>query len=90
MDFLLYIILLFSNNVETQKGRVIDHEMNDPLTFVMVTSSIDTTYTNLNGEYKIKYHKNDSLTFRFVGYESVKLSPKKYEVIELEQLSLDF
>lgn len=69
MGIFLFILLMNLTN-NSVSGTVTDSEMGDGLVMVNVKTSIDETYTDINGNYTIKYAKGDSITFEYVGYES--------------------
>lgn len=73
MGFFLSILLYISTSMNFVEGKVTDSKMGDELVMVQVSSSIETTYTDLNGKYKIRYVEGDSLTFKYVGYHTIKV-----------------
>lgn len=83
MGFLFTIILYVVSMTNTVTGTVTDSREGDRLIMVEVSSSIDQTYTNINGEYTIKYAENDSITFRYVGYNSVTVCAENCKDVTL-------
>lgn len=73
MGFFLSILLYITTNMNFVEGKVIDSKMGDDLVMVQVSSSIETTYTDINGNYRISYAEGDSLTFKYVGYNTLKV-----------------
>lgn len=70
MGIFLLLTLLNLNISQTVSGTVKDSQMCDELMLVHVSTSIDETYTDVNGRYTINFVKGDSITFDYVGYNT--------------------
>lgn len=83
MGFLFTIILFISSLQQTVSGTVSDSRMGDRLVMVEVISSVETTYTDLDGKYTIKVVEGDSLTFKYVGYNTIKVCTEDCENVSM-------
>jgi hypothetical protein len=81
--FLFILINLFNYNTLT--GTVKDSKMGDELVMVKVTSSIDETYTDLNGNYTLNFTEGDTITFTYIGYETKQLCENQCKVVFLDR-----
>ena len=69
IPFALVIALI--PNLGTTTGRVVDIRDEFPISGAMVFTSNDTTYTDINGFFKLPYNGADSITVKAMSYDDV-------------------
>jgi outer membrane receptor protein involved in Fe transport len=90
-NFFIFTVpsLFFAQSVIT--GTVIDGEFQEPLPFanVIVTENNDGTTTDFDGKYAIELSPGVySLTFSFVGYETLKITDIVLEAGQTQELDV--
>ncbi|MCF0177786.1 MAG: TonB-dependent receptor [Bacteroidales bacterium] len=76
---------LFAQNIQI-KGTVTDAATGDPIPYasVVVKGSMTGTSTNLDGDYSLSAPSNATLTFTFVGYDTVEEAVNGRQVVNIE------
>ena len=75
--FCCFQVLVFSGKSQPIKGKVLDAETKEPLAFVniIVNHSPDNGVTSdINGNFIINAHRDDTLVFSYVGYKKQKVA----------------
>lgn len=62
------LIIALIPSLGTTTGRVIDIRDEFPISGAMVFTSSDTTYTDINGFFKLPYNGADSITIKAMSY----------------------
>jgi hypothetical protein len=68
--------IVFGLAANTIFGTVKDYSSEEKLVGVKIISSVDTTYTNLDGEFEIELKNlEDSIKVEYISYEKVIITP---------------
>ena len=69
--FLIFISTLFSYIPPTITGFIYD-DNGDPINNVLISSELDQTYSDENGEFILLYkNKDTNISFERIGYEKI-------------------
>jgi hypothetical protein len=75
MIFLLSLIISLSTSQDIRTARVIDIEDGFPISGAMVYTLRDTTYTDINGFFKLETSGEERITIKAMSYQDVSICP---------------